>query len=83
MKGKLKEIIFIERIQNQRWYLQYLQHKKEFFKRLNENTEKILYHSSSFKLVNTIINDCFNRSFAGLHGLFNKDKKIFLLLNLF
>ncbi|CAM2721829.1 unnamed protein product [Rotaria socialis] len=69
MKGKIKKIIQIERIQNQRWYFQYLAHKKDFFKRLNKNTEKRLYHASKFKLNNSIINDCFNRSFAGLHGL--------------
>ncbi|CAF3699333.1 unnamed protein product [Rotaria socialis] len=68
MKGKIKKIIQIERIQNQRWYFQYLAHKKDFFKRLNKNTEKRLYHASKFKLNNSIINDCFNRSFAGLHG---------------
>ncbi|CAF3438093.1 unnamed protein product [Rotaria sp. Silwood1] len=68
MKGKIKKIIQIERIQNERWYFQYLAHKKDFFKRLNKNTEKRLYHGCPNNAVDSIIDDCFNRSFAGLHG---------------
>jgi len=70
MKGKFKNIIKIERIQNERWYFQYLVHKKEFFKRLNHNTEKRLYHGCPEKVLNSIIEDCFNRSFAGVNGHF-------------
>ncbi|CAF1208361.1 unnamed protein product [Rotaria sordida] len=68
MKGKIKRIIQIERIQNERWYFQYLAHKKDFFKRLNKNTEKRLYHGCPSNAVDSIIADCFNRSFAGLNG---------------
>ncbi|CAF3464752.1 unnamed protein product [Rotaria sp. Silwood2] len=68
MKGKIKKILQIERIQNERWYFQYLAHKKDFFKRLNKDTEKRLYHGCPNNAVDSIIDDCFNRSFAGLHG---------------
>jgi hypothetical protein len=69
MKGKLKNIIRIERIQNERWYFQYLAHKKDFLKRLNKDTEKRLYHGCPQHVQNSIIEDCFNRSFAGVNGL--------------
>ncbi len=68
MKGKLKNIIRIERIQNERWYFQYLAHKKDFFKRLNKNSEKRLYHGCPEHVQDSIIDDCFNRSFAGVNG---------------
>lgn len=68
MKGKMKHIVQIERIQNERWYQQYLAHKKDFFKRLNKNTERRLYHGCPQNVVNSIIQDCFNRSFAGVNG---------------
>ena len=68
MKGKLKTIIKIERIQNERWYYQYLAHKKDFLKRLNKNTEQRLYHGCPEYAQNSIIEDCFNRSFAGVNG---------------
>jgi CRISPR/Cas system CMR subunit Cmr6 (Cas7 group RAMP superfamily) len=68
MKGKLKNVIKIERIQNERWYFQYLAHKKDFFKRLKINSEQRLYHGCPQNVVNSIIEDCFNRSFAGVNG---------------
>jgi hypothetical protein len=71
MKDKYTEIIRIERIQNERWYMQYLAHRKDFEKRLNTDTERRLYHGCSEKAANSIIEDCFNRSFAGVHGKFN------------
>ncbi|CAF3180149.1 unnamed protein product [Rotaria sp. Silwood2] len=61
-------VIKIERIQNERWYAQYLAHCQEFQKRMKRNTEKRLYHGCSEKAANLIIEDCFNRSFAGVNG---------------
>ncbi|CAF2236408.1 unnamed protein product, partial [Rotaria magnacalcarata] len=68
MKGKYTDIIKIERIQNERWYMQYLAHTKDFRKRLNMDTEKRLYHGCPEQAANTIIEDCFNRSYAGVNG---------------
>ncbi|CAF3757348.1 unnamed protein product [Rotaria magnacalcarata] len=68
MTGKYTDIIKIERIQNERWYMQYLAHSKDFLKRLNTDTEKRLYHGCSQQAANSIIEDCFNRSFAGVNG---------------
>jgi hypothetical protein len=82
IKGKIKFIVKIERIQNERWYFQYLAHKKDFFKRLNQNTEKRLYHGCPHNAANSIIEDCFNRSFAGVNGL-NFSPSLFLNISLF
>ncbi len=71
MKGKYTQIIRIERIQNERWYMQYLAHSKDFKKRLNLDTEKRLYHGCPERAANSIIEDGFNRSFAGVNGKFN------------
>ncbi|CAF2747523.1 unnamed protein product [Rotaria sp. Silwood2] len=68
MKGKYTQIIKIERIQNERWLLQYLAHSRDFKKRLSIDTEKHLYHGCPDKAANSIIEDCFNRSFAGVNG---------------
>ena len=70
MKGKYTQIIRIERIQNERWYMQYLVHRQDFKKRLNEDTEKRLYHGCPQEAANLIMEDCFNRSFAGVNGKF-------------
>ncbi|CAF3427844.1 unnamed protein product [Rotaria sp. Silwood1] len=68
MKKKYQEIIRIERIQNERWFMQYLAHARDFQKRLNDNTEKYLYHGCPESAASSIIQDCFNRSFAGVNG---------------
>ena len=68
MQGKYTQIIRIERIQNERWYIQYLAHNKQFYTRLNTNTEKSLYHGCPESAANSILEDCFNRSFAGVNG---------------
>ncbi|CAF1608245.1 unnamed protein product, partial [Didymodactylos carnosus] len=68
MKGKYTEIIQMERIQNERQYLQYLVHRSEFKKRLNIETEKLLYHGCPDTAAIAISEDCFNRSFAGVNG---------------
>jgi hypothetical protein len=69
MKGKYREIIKLERIQNERWYMQYMAHSKDFKKRLNEDTEKRLFHGCPESAAKLIIQDCFNRSFAGVNGM--------------
>ncbi|CAF4121313.1 unnamed protein product [Rotaria sp. Silwood2] len=71
MKENYTKITKIERIQNERWYMQYLAHKEDFERRLNMNTEKILYHGCPEQAAHSIIQDCFNRSFAGVNGKFN------------
>ncbi|CAF1575154.1 unnamed protein product, partial [Didymodactylos carnosus] len=68
MKGKYTQIIKIERIQNIHWYSQYMVHSHHFKKRLNSDTEKRLYHGCPEKSANLIMEDCFNRSFAGVNG---------------
>ncbi|UJR07910.1 hypothetical protein I4U23_012193 [Adineta vaga] len=68
MAGNCKEIVRLERIQNERWYMQYLAHSRDFEKRLNSNTEKRLYHGCPDVAADAIIQDCFNRSFAGVNG---------------
>ncbi|CAF1018619.1 unnamed protein product [Rotaria sordida] len=68
MKERYTQIIKIERIQNERWLIQYLAHSRDFKKRLTVDTEKRLYHGCPEKAANSIIEDCFNRSFAGVNG---------------
>ncbi|CAF1227586.1 unnamed protein product [Adineta steineri] len=68
MNRKYTAIIQLERIQNERWYAQYVAHSKEFRQRLNTDTEKCLYHGCSQQVADSIIKNCFNRSFAGKHG---------------
>ncbi|CAF3619339.1 unnamed protein product [Rotaria sordida] len=68
MKKQYKKIIKIERIQNERWFMQYMAHWTDFKKRLNKDTEKHLYHGCREEAANLIMEDCFNRSFAGVHG---------------
>jgi hypothetical protein len=70
MRGKYREILKVERIQNERWYMQYIAHSKDFKKRLNADTEKRLYHGCPEEAANLIIKDCFNRSFAGVNGIY-------------
>lgn len=71
MKGKYTQIIRIERIQNERWYIQYLAHSHNFKTRLNTDTERSLYHGCPEHAINSILEDCFNRSFAGVNGKVN------------
>jgi hypothetical protein len=68
MKGNYSQIVQIERIQNERWYTQYLAHSRDFKKRLSKETEKRLYHGCPQQAAHLITEDCFNRSFAGVNG---------------
>ncbi|CAF1166896.1 unnamed protein product [Adineta steineri] len=68
MQGSDKEIIKIERIQNPRWYKQYLVHREDFRKTHGNDTEKVLYHGCPENAAYAIAADCFNRSFAGKNG---------------
>ncbi|CAF4810514.1 unnamed protein product, partial [Rotaria sp. Silwood2] len=68
MSGRCSQIIKIERIQNERWYIQYSAHKKDFRQRLGTDTEKCLYHGCPDDAANSIIDSCFDRNYAGQHG---------------
>jgi hypothetical protein len=76
MKGRYTQIISIERIQNERWYMQYLAHSKDFERRLKIDTEKLLYHGCPEQAANAIVDDGFNRSFAGKNGKVKLDLSI-------
>ena len=73
MKGKYFEIVQIERIQNERWYVQYIAHSHSFQARLHKNTERSLYHGCPESAADLILKDCFNRSYAGVNGQLNFD----------
>jgi hypothetical protein len=69
MKPKYcSEILRIELVWNERWYKQYLIHKDEFSQRLQSDTERYLFHGCSESAANSIINGCFNRSYADEHS---------------
>ena len=68
MRGKYTQIVRIERIQNERWYIQYLAHRHQFYARLNAHTERHLYHGCPESAANAIPKECFNRSLAGVNG---------------
>lgn len=68
MNTPYKEIVSIERIQNQRWYKQYDAHRVAMHERLKENTEKQLFHGCSGAAAESIIHECFNRGYAGVNG---------------
>ncbi len=62
------KILRIEIVWNERWYKQYMIHKEEFSQRLKNDTEKHLFHGCSESAANSIMKECFNRSYAGVHG---------------
>ncbi|CAF1546872.1 unnamed protein product [Didymodactylos carnosus] len=69
MKGKYTQIIRIERIHNERWFLQYSAHRDEFKQRFNDNScERSLFHGCRDVTINSIINENFNRAYAGVNG---------------
>lgn len=78
MANKYTEIR-INRIQNKPWYIQYNSYKSFSTKK---DTEKRLFHGSSQQSIQLIIHSFFNRSFAGVNGLF-KLLYIYLIIEKF
>jgi hypothetical protein len=68
MAGSYTQILRIERIQNERWYMQYLAHRQDFLTRLKIDTEQRLFHGCPEQAAASIIEGCFNRSYAGING---------------
>ena len=68
MKGIDLTVIKLERIQNERWYKQYMVHSEDFRKRLDVDTEQRLFHGCSEESAVAIVDDNFNRSYAGKNG---------------
>jgi hypothetical protein len=71
MSGLYTHIKSIERIQNQRWYKQYAAHREAMDERLKQENEKKLFHGCNEQAANSIIEECFNRAFAGVNGKFS------------
>ncbi|CAF1381804.1 unnamed protein product [Adineta steineri] len=69
MLGKYSQIVKIERVQNERWYKQYDAHRDDFKRRYPKLDERQLFHGCSPTAADQIIRECFNRSFAGAHGI--------------
>ncbi|CAF1348186.1 unnamed protein product, partial [Didymodactylos carnosus] len=70
MTGQYGKIIKIERIENERWYIQYAAHRDESKRKYkNADCEKTLFHGLPDDKTTFIINECFNRSFAGVNGV--------------
>ena len=65
-----KQIVRVELVWNKRWYRQYMTHKDAFFQRLKKDTEKQLFHGCAESAANNIIQNCFDRSYAGQHGMY-------------
>lgn len=68
MGSSCREIIQIERIQLAERYVQYDAHRQEFIKRLGDPNEKRLYHGCPHNAADSIIENWFNRSYAGING---------------
>lgn len=79
MKGRYSEIVQIERIQNERWYVQYIAHSHSFQARLHKNTERSLYHGCPESAADLILKDCFNRSYAGVNGQLKFDIRLIFI----
>ncbi|CAF3865378.1 unnamed protein product [Rotaria magnacalcarata] len=69
MLGKYLQIVKIERIQNERWYKQYDAHREDFKRRYPNIDERLLFHGCPSTSADQIIQECFNRSFAGVNGV--------------
>ncbi|CAF0989356.1 unnamed protein product [Adineta ricciae] len=69
MKENYRAIVKIERIQNERWYKQYAAHRDEFTQRYTQPDERLLFHGCNKVSADKIINECFNRAFAGVNGV--------------
>ena len=70
-------IVRLERIQHERWYKQYKAHEDDFQKRLKKDTIRTLYHGCPEDSAAAIINNGFNRSFAGVNGKHDIDSDFF------
>ncbi|CAF1007757.1 unnamed protein product [Didymodactylos carnosus] len=69
MTGRYSQIIKIERVENERWYIQYAAHRDESKRKYkNDDCEKTLFHGLPSDKTAFIINECFNRSYAGVNG---------------
>ncbi|UJR14781.1 hypothetical protein I4U23_001769 [Adineta vaga] len=68
MLGKYSQIFKIERIQNERWFKQYDAHREDFKRRYEKLDERQLFHGCTGTATSQIIENCFNRSFAGVNG---------------
>jgi hypothetical protein len=68
-------IVRIERIQNKPWYMQYNSYKNFSPKK---DTETQLFHGCPQKSATLIIHSFFNRSFAGINGLFTLPNNYFV-----
>ncbi len=68
MANKYAEILHIDRIQNKQWYMQYNSYKSFSQKK---DKERKLFHGCPSDSAQLIINSFFNRSFAGVNGLFH------------
>ncbi|CAF4714682.1 unnamed protein product, partial [Rotaria sp. Silwood1] len=69
MNNQYTQIIKIERIQNERWYKQYAAHRDEYKQRYRQLDERLLFHGCLGTSANQIVQECFNRSFAGVNGV--------------
>ncbi|CAM4964904.1 unnamed protein product [Rotaria socialis] len=69
MRGQYAQIIRIERIQNERWFKQYAAHRDDFKQRYKTLDERSLFHGCDGTAANQIVQECFNRAFAGVHGV--------------
>ncbi|CAF3166024.1 unnamed protein product, partial [Rotaria sp. Silwood2] len=68
MKNNYSEIIKIERIQNERWYKQYAAHRDDFIQRYTQPDERLLFHGCNSISADKIVQECFNRAFAGVNA---------------
>ncbi|CAF3953969.1 unnamed protein product [Rotaria sp. Silwood1] len=64
MNNNYSKIIKIERIQNECWYKQYAAHRDEY----TQSDERLLFHGCCSISADKIVQECFNRAFAGLHA---------------
>ncbi|CAF3089011.1 unnamed protein product [Rotaria sp. Silwood2] len=69
MNNQYTRIIKIERIQNERWFKQYAAHRDEYKQRYGQLDERLLFHGCLETSANQIVQECFNRSFAGVNGV--------------
>jgi poly [ADP-ribose] polymerase 7/11/12/13 len=76
MVNQYTEILSINRIQNKPWYMQYNSYKSFSSKK---DKEKKLFHGCPQQSAQLIMHSFFNRSFAGINGLFNSLNNYFAL----